>query len=646
MERGNISVSTENIFPIIKKSLYSDQEIFLRELVSNAVDAIQKLKYLSGRGEYEGELGELKVEVSVDKDAKQIKVSDNGIGMTEEEVKKYLNQVAFSGAEEFLKKFKDVKDLSEIIGKFGLGFYSAFMVADTVTVVTRSYREDAKAVKWTCNGTTEYTLEEGERHSRGTDVILHVSEDAAEFLEEARIRNILEKYCRFLPVPIFFKEEQINNPNPIWKKPPAELKDEDYKTFFRELYPFDEEPLFWIHLNVDYPFNLTGILYFPKIRQDIDPRKNQIQLYSRQVFITDEVTEIVPEYLMLLKGVIDSPDIPLNVSRSYLQSDSNVRKISSYITRKVADKLSEIFKEDRKAFEQKWDDISVFVKYGMLTDDKFYERAVKFCLLKTTEGEFFTIDEYREKVAENQTDKDKKVVFLYATDKKSQDMYIRSARGRGYEVLYLDGIIDSHFIGLMERKLENTRWVRVDSDTLDNLIPKGEDDKKEEKAEILLTDEQLSKIKEAFVSVLPNKSMQVQTASLGEDEMPVVITRPEFMRRMKDMAALGGGNAFMGEMPDSINVVVNTKHPLVRSIVDSKNNTQLAKQLLDLALLSQNMLEGKDLTDFIHRSVEMIGNNKTKTTARKTRKSAPKSKTKTAKASTAEAKTAAPKEKE
>ena len=614
MERGNISVSTENIFPIIKKSLYSDQEIFLRELVSNAIDATEKLKYLSNKGENVGELGELQIKISVDKEAKQIKISDNGIGMTAEEVKKYLNQVAFSGAEEFLKKFKDAKDVENIIGKFGLGFYSVFMVADTVEVVSLSYEEGAEAVKWTCDGTTEYTLDAGERESRGTDVILNVSEDAAEFLEEARISNILNKYCKFLPVEISFKDEVINNPNPIWKKTPSELVDEDYKNFFKELYPFDEEPLFWIHLNVDYPFNLTGVLYFPKIRQDIDTRKNQIQLYSRQVFITDEVNEIVPEYLMLLKGVIDSPDIPLNVSRSYLQSDSNVRKISNYITRKVADKLHEIYKDDPKVFEQKWGDISVFVKYGMLTDDKFYERAEKFCLLKNVEDKHFTFEEYKEQIAKNQTDKDGKVVHLYATDKRLQDMYINAARKRGYDVLFMDGIIDSHFIGLVERKLENTRWVRVDADTLDKMIPKEtpeekkEEGEKAESTELVLTEEQEEKIKEAFTAVLPQASMNVQIEALSEDDLPVVVTRPEFMRRMKDMAAMGGGgNPFMGEMPDSINVVVNSKHTLVRAMADQEGSDKLAKQLLDLALLSQNMLEGKDLTDFIHRSVEMIG---------------------------------------
>ena len=606
MEKGNISVSTENIFPIIKKSLYADQEIFLRELVANGMDANQKIKVLSSRGDFEGELGELKVTVTVDKENKKLTISDRGVGMSAEEVKKYLNQVAFSGAEEFLKKFKDSGDTEDIIGKFGLGFYSAFMVADLVEVQSKSFKEEEAAVKWTCDGTTSYTLEEGTREDRGTDIILHIAEDAEEFLEEVRIRNILDKYCKFLPLPIFLGEEQINNTHPIWRKPPTELTDEDYKTLFQELYPMTEEPLFWIHLNVDYPFTLTGILYFPKIRQDIDPRRNRIQLYSRQVFITDEVEEIVPEYLMLLQGVIDSPDIPLNVSRSYLQSDSNVRRISNYITKKVADKLLELYKEDRGKFEEKWRDISVFVKYGMLTDDKFYEKAEKFALLEDVEANLSTLEEFKEKVGESQKDSNGQLVYLYTSDKKSQDMYIQGARGKGYEVLYMGDVLDSHFVGLVERKMTDVRWVRVDSDTLDKLIP-NEGTEEEDNKGILLTEEQLSKVKEAFVSVLPQKEMNVQTEALGKDAFPVMLTRPEFMRRMKEMAAMGGGMAaFGGDMPDQINIVVNTQHPLVQGMIDNKDNTELAKQLLDLALLSQNMLEGKDLTDFIRRSVDML----------------------------------------
>lgn len=605
MEKGHISVSTENIFPIIKKSLYSDQEIFLRELIANAVDATQKLKFLSGRGTFEGELGELQIQIEVDKEARTIKVIDSGIGMTREEVKKYLNVVAFSGAAEFLQQFKDAGENEDIIGKFGLGFYSAFMVAETVEVKSLSYQEGAEAVHWTCDGSTSFTLDKGEKETRGTEIILNVAEGEDEFLEEARIENILNKYCKFLPIEIKFKDKVVNNPNPIWKKPPTELKDEDYEGFFRELYPFDEPPLFWIHLNVDYPFNLTGVLYFPKIRQDIDPRKNQIQLYSRQVFITDEVNEIVPEYLMLLKGVIDSPDIPLNVSRSYLQSDSNVRKISNYITKKVAEKLGEMFDEQRDSFEEKWPDISVFVKYGMMTDDKFYDRAEKFCLLQNTEKEFYPITDFKEKVAQTQTDKDNKVVFLYTTDLAGQDMYIEAAKSKGYDVVIMDGVIDSHFVGLAERKVENTRWVRVDSDTLEKLIPKEDEGPKDE---VLLTDDQTEKIKEAFKGAVGERPYQVETESLGKEEMPVMITRPEFMRRMRDMAAMGGGGqmGFMGTMPDTVNLVVNTAHPLVQGMVDTEDNSQLAKQLVDLALLSQNMLEGKDLTAFIRRSVEMI----------------------------------------
>ncbi len=608
MERGNISVSTENIFPIIKQSLYSDQEIFLRELISNAVDASQKLKHLSSRGVFEGELGELKIRVSIDKEAKTLTVSDNGIGMTAEEVKKYLNQVAFSGAEEFLKKFKEVEKNEDIIGRFGLGFYSAFMVANTVEVLSRSYQTDAEPVRWTCDGSTEYTLETGTKETRGTDIILHVSEDAEEFLEEARISNILTKYCKFLPIEIEFQEEIINNPHPIWKKAPVDLKDEDYESFFSELYPYADKPLFWIHLNVDFPFNLTGILYFPRIRQDIDPKRNQIQLYSRQVFITDEVQEIVPEYLMLLQGVIDSPDIPLNVSRSYLQSDSNVRKISSYITRKVADKLHEIFKEDRGSFEEKWKDISIYVKYGMLPDYNFDEKAEKFCLLHNTDDNYFTLEEYQEKIKPKQTDKDDKLVFLYTTDKKLQNMYVRSTDAAGYDVLSMDGVLDPHFIGLLERKIENTRWARVDSDTLTNLIPKADADTAKEEGEEALTDKQAEKIKEIFdATVADHPGMSVSLADLGAAQMPVTITRPEFMRRMKDMAATGGGSPFMmGDMPDSLNLVVNKQHPVIQRMVKARSADKIARQLVDLALLSQNLLQGEKMTDFIERSVEIL----------------------------------------
>ena len=610
MEKGTISVSTENIFPIIKQSLYSDQEIFLRELVSNAIDATQKLSLLSSRGTFEGELGELKVHIELDAENKTLIIKDRGIGMTEEEVKKYLNQVAFSGAEEFLNKFKDVDDLDQIIGRFGLGFYSAFMVADTVDVITKSYQEDAPAIKWTCDGTTSYSIEEVEKSDRGTDIILHISEDAAEFLEEARISNILNKYAKFLPVEITFKGEVINNPNPLWKKTPTDLTDEDYKAFHKELYPFDEEPLFWIHLNVDYPFNLTGVLFFPKIRQDIDPRKNNIQLYSRQVFITDEVKEIVPEYLMLLQGVIDSPDIPLNVSRSYLQSDSNVRKISNYITRKVGDKLNEIFRDDREKFEEKWEDISVFVKYGMLTDEKFYDKAEKFRLLTNIEGQHYTIADYKEKITALQTNKDETVVHLYTTDEEQQDMYVQSAVDKGYDVLKMTGVLDNHFIGQLEQKGEKTSWVRVDSDTIEKLIIKSDEETPEGSR---LTEEQQDHVKTAFEAILPQDGLQInlQFEAMGAEQLPTVMTKPEFMRRMKDMAANGGGGMGfgMGAFPDSVNLVVNTGHGLIQELAGKESlddRQDLAKQLLDLALLSQNMLSGKDLTSFIKRSVDLI----------------------------------------
>lgn len=616
MERGNISVSTENIFPIIKKSLYSEQEIFLRELISNAVDATQKLKFLSTKGEFQGELGDLKIRVKLDKEAKTLTVSDAGLGMTGEEVKKYLNQVAFSGAEEFLKKFQDAKEKEDIIGRFGLGFYSAFMVAAQVEVVSRSWQDEAEAVRWICDGTTEFTLDSGERETRGTDVILYIAEGEEEYLESARISNILDRYCKFLPIEIEFEDSVINNPHPIWKKTPADLEDKDYQDFFRELYPYAEEPLFWIHLNVDFPFNLTGVLYFPKIRQDIDPRKNNIQLYSRQVFITDEVSQIVPDYLMLLQGVIDSPDIPLNVSRSYLQGDSSVKQISSYITRKVADKLHEIYKEDRGKFEEKWRDISVFVKYGMITDDKFYEKAEKFCLLENVNANLYSLSEYKDKISPKQTDKDGNLVYLYATDKRIQDMFIHAAEEKGYDILHMNGVIDSHFIQQLERKFEKTRWVRVDSDTVEKLIPKEVADTAEEKpkkgkkkaADRMLSEDEEKKIKESFEKAVSGKQgLNIVTDRLGSAQLPVLITRPEFMRRMKEMAAVGGGGmSYFGEMPDSVNVVVNTQHPLVQNIADAEEDSGMAKQLLDLALLSQNMLEGRELTDFIKRSVEML----------------------------------------
>ncbi|MEL6674039.1 MAG: molecular chaperone HtpG, partial [Bacteroidota bacterium] len=553
-------------------------------------------------GEFTGELGELRIDIQIDAEAKTLTISDRGVGMSDEEVKKYLNQVAFSGAEEFLKRFKDAESTEDIIGKFGLGFYSAFMVADEVEVITQTYQEGVEAVRWTCDGSTAYTLEASAREHRGTDIILHISEDASEYLETARIREILNKYGKFLPVEIYFEDQLINNPNPLWKKTPTELEDKDYLEFFKELYPFAEEPLFWIHLNVDYPFNLTGVLFFPKIRQDIDPRKNSIQLYSRQVFITDEVNQIVPDYLMLLQGVIDSPDIPLNVSRSYLQGDANVRKISGYITRKVADKLNEIFKEDRTKFEEKWRDISVFVKYGMMSDDKFYDKAEKFCLMENVDGNFFTLDAYREKIAPTQTDKDEKVVYLYTTDPAGQDMFIQGAASKDYDVLIMNGVIDSHFIGMLESKVENSSWQRVDANTLDKLVQKTE-----EAEDVVKLDEEAEKsLKAIFEGVIDKEGMIVQLANLGKTDQPVTIVRPEFMRRMKDMAAMGGGMAYMGQMPDTMNVVVNTQHSLVKQLDKLEDPAELAKQLIDLALLSQQMLDGKDLTQFIQRSVGML----------------------------------------
>jgi molecular chaperone HtpG len=626
-EKGSISIHTENIFPIIKKFLYSDHEIFLRELVSNAVDATQKLKKLASMGEFTGELGDTKIEVSFDKKKKTITVSDKGLGMTGEEMKKYINQIAFSGAAEFVEKFKDKGDAKDIIGKFGLGFYSAFMVAENVEIVSLSYQDGAEAAKWECDGSTEFELSSAKKESRGTDVILHIHKDSEEFLDEYRLKGILEKYCKFLPVEIKFgtKEENepdgedaegkpktkkvtvdriINNPSPLWAKAPKELTDEDYIKFYKELYPFSEDPLFWIHLNVDYPFNLTGILYFPKVKNDFELQKNKIQLYSRQVFITDEVKDVVPDFLMMLHGILDSPDIPLNVSRSYLQSDSNVKKISAHITKKVADKLQEMFKKDRKEFEKKWDDISIFVKYGMISDEKFYEKAKDFALLKNTEGEFFTLEEYREKVKPNQTDKDGQLVYLYTSDRGKQDSFIQSAKDKVYDVLVLDSVIDSHFISNLEPKLEKTQIKRVDSDTVDKLIAK------DEAVPSVLSKEEEEQVKGIFEKAINNTNMTVAVESLSPGELPVIVTMSEWMRRMKDMARSGGGGyAFMGNMPDSYNVAVNANHGIVQKIIKAEGEeqkTKLAKQAYDLALLSQNMLTGADLTNFIKRSVELV----------------------------------------
>jgi molecular chaperone HtpG len=600
-EKGTISIHTENIFPIIKKFLYSDHEIFLRELVSNAVDASQKLKRLSSIGEFKGEIGDLKVKVTLNETDKTITISDRGLGMTAEEIKKYINQIAFSGATEFIEKYKDKGEDKQIIGHFGLGFYSSFMVASHVEIITLSYQEGAKAAKWVCDGSTEFEITPTDKKDRGTDIILHLAEDSLEFADKFRISNILNKYCKFLPVEVEYDGEVINDTNPIWTKSPAELKDEDYLKFYKTLYPMSEDPLFWIHLNVDYPFNLTGILYFPKAKGELDMHKNKIQLYSRQVFITDEVKDVVPEFLMLLHGVIDSPDIPLNVSRSFLQADSNVRKINSHITKKVADKLAEISKNDEKEFEKKWDDIAVFVKYGMISDEKFNEKAKDFCLLKNDKGEYFTIDKYKEYIAANQTDKDGNVVALYTTDPGKQDTYIQSARKRNYDVLLLNTIIDSHFIGLLERKFEKFSLKRVDADIIDKLIDK------DQKMESVLSEDQKNKVKEVFLKVMNDPKKVLILESLAPDELPVSVTLPEFNRRMRDMAASGGMN-FMGMMPETYNVIINTNHKMIQKILDTTEDdsrTKLARQAYDLALLSQGMLKGNELTNFIQRSVEL-----------------------------------------
>src|SRR6478736_5674098 len=585
-EKGNISIHTENIFPIIKKFLYSDHEIFLRELVSNAVDATQKLKKLASMGEFNGELGDLKIEVSFDKDKKTITVSDKGLGMTGEEVKKYINQIAFSGATEFVEKFKDKGDAKDIIGKFGLGFYSSFMVAENVEIISRSYKAtEDEAAKWVCDGSTEFELSTTTKAERGTDVILHINADSEEFLDEFRLKSVLEKYCKFLPAEIKFgtKEESvedgvdkddkpkftkvtvdniINNPNPLWAKSPNELKDEDYLKFYKELYPFSEDPLFWIHLNVDYPFTLTGILYFPKVKNDFEMQKNKIQLYSRQVFITDEVKDVVPDFLMLLHGVLDSPDIPLNVSRSYLQSDANVKKISQHITKKVADKLSEMFKKDRADFEKKWDDINIFVKYGMISDEKFYDKAKDFALLKNTIGKYKTFEEYREYIKDLQTDKDGNVIYLYSSDPAKQHSFVEIANKKAYDVLVLDGVLDSHFINTLEQKLDKTQFRRVDSDTIDKLIVK------DEKIESVLSKEDQDKLKGIFDKAINNPMMNVSIDSLSPEYLPVSVTMSEWARRMKDMAKTGGGMySFMGNMPDQYSVSVNSNHKIIDKIL-------------------------------------------------------------------------------
>jgi len=612
MQKGQIRVQTENIFPIIKKFLYSEHDIFLRELVSNAIDASQKLKTLSSIGEAKGELGDLRVDVVLDAKEKTITISDRGVGITKEEVDKYLNQVAFSGAEEFLEKYKD----ASIIGHFGLGFYSAFMVAEKVEVITQSHNADAPTVYWSCDGSPEFELYEVEKKDRGTKIVLHINEESKEFLEAFKVKGVLEKFCKFLPIPIYFKdaaeevkaddvETSINNTNPIWVKKPTELTKEDYENFYKELYPFNETPLFWIHLNVDYPFNLTGILYFPKIKQSYEIQKDKIQLYSNQVFVTDEVKEIVPEFLMLLQGVIDSPDIPLNVSRSYLQGDPNVRKINSYITKKVADKLEEIFNKERSEFESKWESLGLFVKYGMMTDDKFAEKANKFMLLEDTSNKFYTIEEYKTATETNQKNKEGKQVILYTTNPVQQDAYVQAAVAKGYVVIKMETIVDASFIHNMEMKWDNTSFVRVDADIVDNLI-----DKQEGNESILSKDEQ-EQLKSLFDVKPAELHVTVEVKGLSTETPPVVATRPEFMRRMKDMAAVGGGGmmGFYGSMPDEVTLTVNGNHPLYQSLLketDTEKQQKQVRNLADLALLSQGLLKGGDLTNFINRSVEMM----------------------------------------
>jgi len=681
MQKGNIDVTTENIFPIIKKFLYSEHEIFLRELISNAIDATKKLKTLASLNEFKGDLGDLTIRVSVDKKKKTLTVSDRGVGMTGEEITKYINQIAFSSAEEFLEKYKNKE--TEIIGHFGLGFYSTFMVSDKVEIVTKSYQKDAKAVKWSCEGTPEYTIKEVEKEDRGTDVTLYLDKDSKEFTEESRIEEILKKYCRFLPIEIAFGKEKewkdgkevetgkdhiINDTKPLWTRKPVDVKDEDYKAFYRDLYPAQDEPLFYIHLNVDYPFKLTGILYFPRIKSNIEIQKNKIQLYCNQVYVTDSVEGIVPEFLTLLHGVLDSPDIPLNVSRSYLQGDPNVKKISGHITKKVADRLEEIFKKNRKEFEKKWDDLKLFIEYGMLTDEKFYERAQKFALLKNTEGDYFTFEEYEKLIKENQTDKHKMLIYLYAADREEQYSYIEKARNKGYDVLLMDGQIDTHFLNHLEQKFKDSRFTRVDADVIDKLILK------EEKTESKLTDKQKEDLAHVFQGCLPEKEKFFVTyETLSETESPLVITQPEYIRRMKDMSELSGAPNFYAGMPDSHNVVVNTNHPLILKVNEAKDKStgkkveeieaeikpldvelkkleekhknkkeeeiptaekdrkeelnkqigklrdkkintlkaygkknKIVKQLVDLALLSNNMLRGEELIRFVNRSIDLI----------------------------------------
>ena len=629
VQKGQIGVTTDNIFPIIKKFLYSDQEIFLREIVSNAVDATQKLKTLSDRGEFKGELGNLSVSVAIDKENKTLTISDKGIGMTAEEVDKYINQIALSSANEFLDKYKD--DANAIIGHFGLGFYSSFMVSKQVEIISKSYK-DEPAVKWSCDGSPEFTMEPVEKESRGTDIVLHIDDEYSEYLEKGRVESLLKKYCKFLPIPIVFGKKQdwkdgkyvdteedniINDVNPLWKRQPSSLKDEDYINFYRDLYPmsFLDEPMFWIHLNVDYPFNLTGILYFPKIKSNIDLQRNKIQLYSNQVFVTDSVEGIVPEFLTLLHGVLDSPDIPLNVSRSYLQSDNNVKKISNHITKKVADKLEELFKKERKQFEEKWDSLKMFVEYGMLTDEKFKERATNFSLLKNIDDKYFTFEEYKTLIESSQTDKNGDIIYLYCSNTTEQYIHIEAAKEKGYDILKLDGQLDVHWVGLLEQKLEKARFVRVDSDTIEHII------QKEEIKKVELTDEQKESLTETVKAQMPtiaNTEFGVEFKTLGENSKPIQITQNEFSRRMKEMAAMQQQMAFYGDMPDTYQVILNVEHPIIKELIDSskeKDKETLLKDttvegklkyIVDLALLSNGMLKGEALSNFIKRSFEKI----------------------------------------
>lgn len=604
MQQGQIRVQTENIFPIIKKFLYSDHEIFLRELVSNAVDATRKLQTLASLGEFKGEVGKIDIEILLDSEKKTITIRDHGIGMTAEEVDKYINQVAFSSAEEFLEKYKGQSDSASVIGHFGLGFYSSFMISKEVEIVTRSWKE-APAARWQCDGSPSYTLDTAEKEERGTDIIMHVNEESEEFLDENRLRSILKKFCAFLPVPIKFKDEQINNVAPAWTKKPSELSEEDYQNFYRELYPMAETPLFWIHLNVDYPFNLTGILYFPSIKNNYEIQKDKINLYSNQVFVTDEVKDIVPEFLMLLHGVIDSPDIPLNVSRSYLQGDPNVKKINAHITKKVADKLDELFRADRKAFEDKWEHVGLFVKYGMMTDDKFHDKAQSYLLMQEANtNTFFTLDEYKQATETLQVDKDKKHVIIYTTDPVKQNAYIHAAANKGYNVIRMETMVDNAFINNIEMKWEGVRFVRVDSDIADNLIDK------QENTHVLLTDEQATQLKDDFkrlVSVAGTLNIECQ--GLSEGSAPVVITRSEMMRRMKDMAAMNPGMSWYAQMPDEINLTINGNHPIYQNLLnetDTNKRDEQVKQLADLALLSQGLLSGEALTAFVNRSVQLM----------------------------------------